>query len=170
MTDDTKKADTTSASPARKSRRGFLLFGVAAVGGSGLFAANWFNIFAEAGENGALTVGQAHQSALSGDILLVDIRRPDEWRWTGIGEGAVPIDMRREDFTQALLEQTGGDRSKPVALICARGVRSRRMTRLLTEAGFTAIIDVPEGMLGSGAGPGWLGAGLPLVPYTGGAG
>ena len=35
----------------------------------------------------------------------------------------------------------------------------------LREAGFTNIIDVPEGMLGSGAGPGWLKSGLPLTEW-----
>lgn len=39
------------------------------------------------------------------------------------------------------------------------------MTERLRAAGFTQIIDVPEGMLGSGAGPGWLKRGLPVVTY-----
>ena len=68
----------------------------------------------------------------------------------------------RDDFTDELLKITGGDTDAPVALICARGVRSRKMTTRLTQAGFTRIIDVPEGMLGSGAGPGWLRAKLPV--------
>ena len=49
--------------------------------------------------------------------------------------------------------------------MCARGVRSRRLTARLTEAGFTNIIDVPEGMLGSSAGPGWLKNDLPTTAY-----
>ena len=35
----------------------------------------------------------------------------------------------------------------------------------MTKAGFSNIIDVPEGMLGSAAGPGWLAADLPTLPY-----
>jgi len=42
-------------------------------------------------------------------------------------------------------------------------VRSARVSNQLIAAGFTYIIDVPEGMLGSAAGPGWLERGLPLV-------
>ncbi|MCK0150347.1 rhodanese-like domain-containing protein [Marivita sp. S6314] len=99
-------------------------------------------------------------------VLLVDIRRPDEWAKTGLAEGATPIDMRRPDFLEALRAQLGADQ-RPVALICARGVRSQRMTRLLSDAGITPIIDVPEGMLGSAAGPGWLKRSLPVVPWTG---
>ena len=106
-----------------------------------------------------------HAAALRGDVVLVDIRQPGEWASTGIGEGAVPLDMRRRDFEDALLAAVNGDRARPVALICARGVRSRHMSERLVAAGFTRIIDVPEGMLGSGAGPGWLNRGLPVVAY-----
>jgi rhodanese-related sulfurtransferase len=112
-----------------------------------------------------LTVQQAHQGAVDGDIVLIDIRRPDEWAKTGIGEGAQPLDMRRKDFVAALTTLVGGRLDAPIALICARGVRSSRMGKRLSEAGFTRIIDVPEGMLGSRAGPGWLASNLPTRSY-----
>lgn len=147
--------------PSLIGRRSILL-GVVAVGGAGAFGANWFNINAEITAD-ALSVGDAHEKSVAGDIVLIDIRRPDEWARTGIGEGAQPLDMRRDDFTDELLKITAGRTDTPVALICARGVRSRKMTARLTEAGFTRIIDVPEGMLGSGAGPGWLRAKLPVT-------
>ncbi|MDB2407486.1 rhodanese-like domain-containing protein [Jannaschia sp.] len=99
----------------------------------------------------------------AGDVTLIDIRRPDEWDKTGIADGAYPLDMRRADFVVALSEITGGSLDRPVALICARGVRSDRMSARLAQAGFTRIVDVPEGMLGSAAGPGWLKRGLPVV-------
>lgn len=105
----------------------------------------------------------AHKLALSGEITLVDIRRPDEWANTGTGEGAHQLDMRQKDFIDALDELVAGDRSKPVALICARGVRSNRMSQRLSDAGYTNIIDVPEGMQGSKAGPGWVKRDLPLI-------
>ncbi|MEL6172182.1 MAG: rhodanese-like domain-containing protein, partial [Pseudomonadota bacterium] len=94
-------------------------------------------------------------------VFLVDVRRPDEWEKTGVGVGANPIDMRRDDFIAELDKLTDGAKDAPVALICARGVRSARLSNQLTEAGYTNIIDVPEGMLGSTAGPGWLKTGLP---------
>ena len=113
-----------------------------------------------------LTPVQAHRQALACDILLIDIRRPDEWAKTGIPEGAEPLDMRRDDFAQALTALANGDTNRQIAVICARGVRSRRLTAQLTGAGFNRIIDVPEGMLGSFAGPGWLAEGLPVRSYT----
>lgn len=118
---------------------------------------------AETPPGDSLSVQDAHARAISGGIILVDIRRPDEWASTGSGEGAHRLDMRRDDFIAALDEIAGGDRAAPIALICARGVRSSRMANRLAEAGFTQIIDVPEGMLGSRAGPGWLASGLPVV-------
>lgn len=147
--------------PARLTRRGLLALGGIGVVTGGAVTARWFNIWAETGD-GALSAPEAHVAALAGDILLIDIRRPDEWALTGVGEGALALDMRRDDFIEALLAETQGDTTRPVALICARGVRSRHQSHKLTRAGFSEIIDVPEGMLGSGAGPGWIKRGLPL--------
>lgn len=155
-------ADALVSPPSRLSRRGLLILATAGIATGGAVAAQWFNILAENGD-ATLSPPDVHAAALSGDVLLIDIRRPDEWSRTGIGEGALPLDMRRSDFEERLLEHAGGDATRPVALICARGVRSRRMTQRLVAAGFTRIIDVPEGMLGSGAGPGWLKRGLPVV-------
>lgn len=155
-----------ASAPARVTRRGFGLAAGAAIVGGTVFASRWYNVSAVAGAEGTLSTPDAHAAAVSGAILLLDIRRPDEWERTGVGEGAVPLDMRRKDFTDALLARTDGRMDAPIALICARGVRSRRLTERLETAGFTAIIDVPEGMLGSGAGPGWLKRDLPTVAWT----
>ena len=105
------------------------------------------------------------EAVRAGQVLLVDIRRPDEWSTTGIAEGAVPIDLRREDFANAVIAARASE-DQPVALICARGVRSRRMTVVLDEAGIDPIIDIPEGMLGSLAGPGWLKRELPVMDWN----
>lgn len=112
---------------------------------------------------GTLTPPEAHAAAKAGDIILIDIRRPDEWAKTGSPEGGHRVDLRDADFADRLAALADGDRGAPIALICARGVRSARTANLLAEAGFTNIIDVPEGMLGSAAGEGWINRGLPLV-------
>jgi rhodanese-related sulfurtransferase len=111
-----------------------------------------------------LTPPQAHAKAAAGEILLIDIRRPDEWRKTGVGQHATPIDMRDKDFIKQL-QQARGSSTQPIALMCARGVRSARMTAILVNAGIGPIIDVPEGMLGSRAGPGWLDRNLPVTSF-----
>lgn len=110
-----------------------------------------------------LSAAEAHASAANGKITLIDIRTPEEWAETGTGAGAKRLDMRREDFVSELDKMLGGDKTKPLALICARGARSSRLARALRKGGYTNIIDVPEGMLGSYAGPGWLERGLPVT-------
>ncbi len=152
---------------ALMSRRKVLFgAGVVVLGGAAFAAAGGRNVFysliTEETFSDAIDPPTAMARAQAGEIVLLDIRRPDEWAKTGSGEGAIRLDMRREDFIAELDKITGGNRAAPVALICARGVRSARQTNLLTNAGYTNIIDVPEGMLGSAAGPGWIKRGLPL--------
>lgn len=165
VTELSQKRTKTST---RMTRRGFGFLGVAAIVGGAVFAARWFNVTAQAGGEGTLSAPDAHKAAVAGNVLLVDIRRPDEWSRSGVGAGAVTLDMRRPDFAEALLLITNGQTDMPVALICARGVRSKAMSRRLSKVGFSNIIDVSEGMLGSGAGPGWLKRGLPTVVWQDG--
>tara|TARA_R110002049_G_scaffold23781_6_gene84694 strand:+ start:82308 stop:82742 length:435 start_codon:yes stop_codon:yes gene_type:complete len=139
------------------SRRVVVVGGLVAVGG-----AYWFMREAKGVAAGIISAEDALAGVVAGTLVLIDIRRPDEWGRTGIARGAQPLDMRRDDFDRALLELVGGVRDMPMALICARGVRSHRMVRRLTRAGFTDVLDVSEGMLGSAAGPGWLARGLPV--------
>lgn len=147
-------------------RRRFLIgAGALALVGGAFAATEGRNLFYAALSEGVdrqIDVTTAHRMATNGEVLLIDIRRPDEWSGTGSPASGNRLDMRRDDFTTALLALTQGATDAPIALICARGVRSSRLTNQLTEAGFTNIIDVPEGMLGSGAGPGWINEGLPL--------
>lgn len=147
------------STPSRPARRGLLL-GALALGGLAVVGgARWYNLDAEVTADD-LTAPRAYELAERGELLLVDIRRPDEWQATGIPAHALALDMRRPDFTEKLLARAEG---RPVALICARGVRSARLTAQLRAAGVEAVHNVPEGMLGSGAGPGWQARGLPVT-------
>lgn len=158
---------TSEAKALKPTRRRFLLGGAVVVaGGGGLLASKWFNIFADASTEGMLTVESALAEAEAGNIYLIDIRRPDEWEKTGVATPAIPLDMRRDDFETVLQAIFDANGERPVALICARGVRSDRMNQRLEAAGFTNVLDVPEGMLGSGAGPGYLKRGLPTRTPT----
>lgn len=170
MTDPDHRSAT--ADPARpvalgSNRRWLILSAVAAVTAAGAGWQLWRPVPGAAGDGATrLSVAQAHAAVREG-LLLVDIRTPGEWRLTGLGQGAVPLDMRRDDFLAVLAALAGGDPGRPVAVICARGVRSARMAKAMVQAGFTQVRDVPEGMLGSAAGPGWLAQGLPVVPWDG---
>ena len=157
-------SDTVAAVAAPKLRRRVLIAGGCVALGLGIGVPLRRYQTRPALSGAILTPVEAHARALSGEITLIDIRRPDEWAATGVGEGAHPLDMRSEDFAARLTRLAGG-RNQPVAVICARGVRSRRLAETLRQAGFSDILDVPEGMSGSRAGPGWVGRGLPVTPF-----
>lgn len=110
-----------------------------------------------------LSVADAHQKAQAGEVVLVDIRTPDEWRETGVPATAHAITMHQDPrtFVKVLTEAMGGDRTRPVALICRTGNRSSNLQAELRSIGFTNVIDVAEGLAGSRHGKGWLKAGLP---------
>lgn len=150
----TKKLPITARTPV--SRRIFL---AALAGGS---VAGGLYLFGDSAKSNPIGPEAALLRVADRTLILIDIRRPDEWALTGVAFGAVPLDMREDRFLDRLDQLTGGDRAAPIALICARGVRSRRLATKLAAAGFSAVLDVSEGMLGSAAGPGWIARGLPF--------
>lgn len=110
----------------------------------------------------SLSPEEALAKAQAGEITLVDIRTPPEWRQTGVAPVARRIDMTNPKFLEQLMQDMGGDRAAPIALICRTGNRSGYLQTQLQSIGFTNVYDVPEGMAGSKAGPGWIRRGLPL--------
>lgn len=112
-----------------------------------------------------LSAGAAFARAERGELTLIDIRSPQEWHETGIPAAALPVSMYDRDFLRELNRIIAATDSRPVAFICATGGRSAWLTRLLTARGMPGLLDIPEGMLGSTAGPGWLRAGLPVRLY-----
>ena len=162
---DTVTDAAADAAKRRLTRRLVLLGGAGAAAGLGYW---WHRRQPPGHTHPRLTAAEAFAAARDGTVTLVDIRTPQEWRASGVPVGSHQIDMRRADFIAALQAVAGPDLSAPVALICARGVRSARMTLALADAGFTNVIDVPEGMLGSRAGPGWIAGNLPVARWEGG--
>lgn len=116
----------------------------------------------------ALSAPDAFAQMRAGDIVLIDVRSPREWRQTGVPAGAKTVTIHHprgaSGFLADILKAVGGDKSRPVALICASGVRSSRGKRILEANGFTQVHDVPEGMLGRSDLPGWLARELPTMP------
>jgi rhodanese-related sulfurtransferase len=106
---------------------------------------------------------EAHKLAAGKEVVLVDIRRPDEWAETGVGEHAVKIDMEDPLFVAKLNAAMGNDRTKPVALICRTASRTRVVQQALMQHGYTRVINVEGGMIGNGADKGWIAHGLPVT-------
>jgi len=118
-----------------------------------------------------LTAEQAQALAARGALTIVDVRLPVEWATTGLPEGAQGVALQdslthqlRPGFLDDVLRAVGGDRDRPIALICARGNRSAFARDLLAAAGFTRVEHIGEGVLGGAGGPGWLARGLPTEP------
>ncbi|MBK1646094.1 sulfurtransferase [Thiocapsa imhoffii] len=109
-----------------------------------------------------LSATEALAKAQAGDITLIDIRTPGEWRQTGVAAGALMIDMRSQSFVQDVLQSVQGNPDAPIVLICRTGNRTSYVRDALEKLGFTNVSHVPEGMAGSAAGPGWVRRGLPI--------
>ena len=112
-----------------------------------------------------LTAPEAYRQVQAGELILVDVRTPQEWLTTGVPKGARLADMKNPRFLHQLkrLDKRSGD--KPIALICHGGVRTSKLVQELKKHGFHGLLDVSEGMNGSHDGPGWLARGLPLEDY-----
>lgn len=112
-----------------------------------------------------MSADRAHRLAKAGEVLLIDIRRPQEWRKTGVPDGALALTMHtsEESFYQRVLAAVRRDKTRPVALICAAGNRSRWASNFLGSKGFTRIANVAEGFFGNGSLPGWRARGLPVA-------
>ena len=137
------------------------IFFVAALLHSGTVSAN----------EGRVTADSAYAHAHAGKLTLIDIRSPEEWRRSGVPAGALMISMHAPGgeaaFAKSILRAVGGDKSKPIAVICAVGVRSRWAQRFLARQGHTSVQDVSEGMFGRGKHlPGWIRRGLPIEACT----
>ena len=89
---------------------------------------------------------EALARAKAGELTLVDVRSPREWRETGVAAGALRLDMNQPDgadgFVKAVLERVGGDRNAPLAFICRTGNRSGQVQRLLAATRNDDGLDV----------------------------
>ena len=102
----------------------------------------------------------------TGGATLIDVREPAEWSDTGMPGDARGVPMSSPDFIKRVLAEVGGDKSKPVAVICKSGSRSARAADQLAAAGFTNVTNVGDGMAGRpDVGQGWVASNLPVRPY-----
>ena len=109
-----------------------------------------------------ITPEQAGKDAASGKIKLVDVRTPQEWNETGIPLPAHAISMHQKGFLEKLNKLVGNDKTAPVAFICATGSRSGYVVKELKKLGYTNVMSVAGGMLGTPAQKGWISLGLPV--------
>ncbi len=140
----------------RFDRRTFLTMSVA-------ISAPTFATPARAQSRKVWSTKQAHAALLEDQVRLLDIRSREEWRETGVAQGAWLVSMHEKRFPERLFATRQLAEGRTVALICATGGRSGAVLNALRQAGHAGFVDVSEGMLGNRLGPGWIAAGLPVV-------
>jgi len=104
---------------------------------------------------------QQLQALLDQGVPMVDIRRPEEWRQTGVVEGSHRItfvDGRGRvlpDFLPRFSQVAGKD--DPVILICRTGNRTNVLARhLIEKMAYSQVYNVRDGISG------WIRAGRPV--------
>jgi len=85
-------------------------------------------------------------------IPIVDIRRVEEWKETGIIKGAIAItffdkknNYNMKDFLEKLNKKI--DTKKPFSLICKSGHRTKIVSDLLSKDNNYKIINLKGGMI-----------------------
>ncbi len=114
-------------------------------------------------ETPILSAPEALSRLEAGEMVLIDIRSPDEWAETGVAEGAWPVSMHEKDFATRLQEILSAYSPDRIALICATGGRTEYVTKVLRQNGITGVADVSEGMMGNGRGAGWIERGMSVT-------
>jgi rhodanese-related sulfurtransferase len=102
------------------------------------------------------------KSLLAQGVPIYDVRRPEEWRQTGVIEGSRKLTFvdaggrPKSDFFPTLTREVRRD--QPVIVICRTGNRTDSLARELMEKhGYTRVYNVRSGITG------WIGDGNPIV-------
>ena len=95
-------------------------------------------------------------------VPVYDIRRPEEWRPTGVVEGSRKLTYvdksgrPNPEFLPSFTAEVG--KNDPVILICRTGNRTDKLARELMEKhGYTRVYNVRDGIVG------WIGEKNPVV-------
>lgn len=106
----------------------------------------------------------ASMEMLNSGIPIVDIRTPGEWKETGLLKGSIPIMLFDEkgkydlkDFLDKLNKAV--DTTKPFALICRTGSRTRILAPFLSQKLNYDVINITNGILYAKH------IKLPILPY-----
>ena len=102
------------------------------------------------------------KTLLAQGVAIYDVRRPEEWRATGVVEGSHKltfVDARgrpNPEFLPRFTAEVG--KNSPVVLICRTGNRTDKLARELMEKhGYTRVYNVRDGITR------WVGEKNPVV-------
>lgn len=109
-----------------------------------------------------ISAPQAVSEVQAGNMVLLDIRSPQEWKESGVPEGALPLSMHTREFLVGFQKVVAENPGKQIGIICATGGRTQWLQAELAKRGLGQVIDVSEGVFGNRNGPGWIARGLPM--------
>lgn len=102
------------------------------------------------------------KTLLAQGVPIYDIRRPEEWRSTGVVEGSRTLTWVNKsgqpnpEFLPRLTAEV--DKNAPVILICRTGSRTDKLAReLMQKQGYTQVYNVRNGITR------WIGENNPVV-------
>jgi len=101
------------------------------------------------------------KSLLEQGTPLYDVRRPEEWRQTGIVEGSRTLTFvdaagrLNPEFLPRFTAEV--DKNAPVVVICRTGSRTSALARELADMGYSRIYNVRDGITR------WIGDANPVV-------
>lgn len=110
----------------------------------------------------SLSAREAHDAVRTGTVLLLDLRTPEEWRDTGLPQGAIALDAETPGLEVRLAGLRLDHPGKRIALIDRSGGLSSSLRDKLAGRGWREIVAVRGGMLGPG---GWLAERLPVTAH-----
>lgn len=117
--------------------------------------------------DGDISAETALERQQSGEMVLIDVRTPGEWRQTGIAAGAETIDMQDPEFLQKLVTLRESNPGIEFGFICASSNRSGQVQSYLAQNNVPDVYSVYGGMTGNGAVRGWIADGLPVEAWSG---
>mgnify|MGYP001359789473 CR=1 FL=1 len=83
----------------------------------------------------------AAKTMIAGGAVVLDVRTTDEYRGDHLQQAVnIPI----QDFSTRIAEVeklTGGDKSKPIVVHCAKGGRAAKAKQQLESAGYTTVVN-----------------------------
>jgi rhodanese-related sulfurtransferase len=126
---------------------------------SAYFIAIAFLLFVSCGPKGEPTAQQLDMAAFETRLentperILLDVRTPEEYQG-GHFPNATLINIKDADFIELV---SALDRSKPVFVYCASGIRSEKAVIVLNDLGFDEVYELQGGFNE------WARAGKPFV-------
>ena len=106
------------------------------------------SIFKSANSNSeafrVMNVSEYRSAISSGDVQLVDVRTPHEYRSGNIAN-SINIDFFQPTVFAEKFSRL--DKDKPVYIYCRTGARSQKAAAKLLEMGFSEVIDLRGGYM-----------------------